>query len=71
MKAVYFGTLYRFGYELTTIGEDETQVRKALIKAYNKAFKKINGTKPTKEEILQRDNDIEISEFTFGQVEWR
>ena len=71
MKTVYMGILYRFGYDLTVIGESEKSVRSALVKEYNRTYKEINGSRPTSDEIRRRDADIEIHEFTMGKVEWR
>lgn len=70
MKKVYVGTLYRFGYDLTVVADSEKAVRSALVKEYNRAFKLRNGCKPNSEEIRNRNEDIEIREFVFGQVEW-
>lgn len=70
MKKIYIGTLYRFGYDLTVAAETEKAARSALVKEYNKTYRRINGHDPSKEEIRNRNEDIEIQEFIIGQVEW-
>lgn len=69
-NTIVIGRLYRFGYDLEVVGRTEAAVRKALVREYNRAYKEINGTKPTSDEIRRRNEDIEIHIMTIGQVEW-
>jgi len=65
-----YATLDRFGYSLEVFTNTEDEARKALVKEYNKAYKAINGCKPTSEEIRSRNDDIIIREVELNKVNW-
>ena len=82
MKKAYIGSLYRFGYELTTIGTTKKAVVDAIMAEYEEAFRNMNGT-DSKEEIYdgafsdgetsfydEAKGDLEIRDMTVGKVEW-
>ena len=62
---------YRFGYDLTVIEETEEKAIKALMKEYRRTYKNINSEPPTKEEIRNAEEDIEIQVYKIGEVVWR
>jgi len=71
-------TLYRFGYELTTIAETEEEATKAIMKEYTRAYKQENGTTPGKDMYdegvsyyAQAKEDINYHDIEIGKVEWR
>lgn len=71
-KTVVIADLYRFGYDLMVVEESEEKARAALMKEYRKAYKAWNdGIRPTKEEVENANECIEINEMAIGEVEWR
>lgn len=75
---IYIATLYRFGYDLTAAGLSEQEARDTVITAYIKAFKDLNnGADPSEGERYDGETylsmaveDVEIREFTPGEVQW-
>ena len=83
-QIMYLGTLDKFGYDLTVIGNSEEEVVTALMKECEKHYKNIHGVSPKKDRYYgvsaidpkdtfysKAKEDIEIQELTVGQVEWR
>ena len=78
-QMIFVGTLYKFGYDLTTVGFTEKDVKDALIAEYIRYYKLENGCHPSEEEhprwggtyLSNAIDDIEIMELEVGTVEWR
>lgn len=77
MKKVYLAKLYRFGYDLTTVGKTEKEAKETIMAEYVKTYKERNGCDPTDDETVwgnsyleEAEESIEVSELTFGKVEW-
>lgn len=69
---IYKAELYRFGYCLEVVSDDPDTARANLIKEYKRAYKNINGTGPTKDELNNVKEDLEdIEEVELNKVEWR
>lgn len=81
MKKVYLASLYRFGYDLTTVETSEEKAVNAIMTEYVRAYKDINGTDPTEDisndyydnsetyyEVAKQE--IDITEMVIGKVEW-
>lgn len=79
MKKVYMATLYRFGYELTVAAETEEKARQSLIDEYIKTYKDWNDGEDPADDTTDYGNtflenaieDIEVTEYAMGKVEWR
>lgn len=81
-QTVYVGHLDRFGYDLTCVGFTKTSVKKAMREEYIDAYKKWNdGEDPSKTRcdrygrsnrtyLQEAMEDLEISEYEVGKVEW-
>ena len=70
-KGVWIATLYRFGYDLTVVGETEEECRNAMSEEYIKAF---DGFDPDDEECREY-YECAMSEMycrfmEFGNVKW-
>lgn len=78
-QTIYIGSLYRFNYELTTVGFTEEDVKKTLLKEYVKHFKIWNdGLEPSEEidrwgktYLESAEEDMEVLDLEVGKVEWR
>lgn len=76
--SVWLGELYRFGYTLQVVGRTEEEVRDALMREYVRTYKQINdGADPKEDEWYDGESYydeavecIELTEMTFGKVEW-
>lgn len=66
---IYLAQLYRFGYELTAIGKSKASASSAVMKAYRKAYREINGSL-CMDDARRASEEIEITELQFGHVEW-
>lgn len=79
-NSVWIGELYKFGYNLTVVGETEKEVKDALMSAYEKTYRDLNNDADPRKDKHERygvsyyDNaleDICVYEMLFGKVEWR
>ena len=81
-KYIYKGVLDRFGYDLTVIAFTEEECKEKLMEEYVSAFKVREPECNPKEDIAydrysertyydQALEDIEISEYELGKVEWQ
>ena len=77
---IYVGTLYRFGYDLTCVDKTEKRVVDALIKEYDRTYRKVNdGLDPKKQysnyskrsDYAVAKSEIGICATTLGKVEWQ
>ena len=79
MKKVYLATLDRFGYTLQVVARSEEEAKTQLMAEYLKTYLKWNGGSDPREEpnrwggtdYTNAEEDIEVTEMTFGKVEWR
>ena len=78
---IYEGTLDRFGYDLKVICNTEKECIDKLLKEYVRAYKQRNGGENPRKEIAydrhsdktyyeEAKEDIIISEYEIGKVEW-
>ena len=75
---VYFGTLYRFGYDLTCANTSKKKVIDAIMAEYATVYEKENNLDPRKvysydpkrSDYTVARNDVEIREYEMGKVEW-
>ena len=67
---IYHLTLYRFGYDLTVVTDNEESGIAALKKEYYDTYKKWNNCRPTKEEWENARESIEIRQYELNKVEW-
>ncbi len=68
---MFYGQLERFGYMLTVISETKEGAKKALLKAYRRAYRiSNNGARPTKEELECVNDELYIDEFKNDEVYW-
>lgn len=75
-NTVFYGELDRFGYDLTVVGTSESDVKSALMKEYNRAYKRYNGLKRLSDDPEYKEyydiakEEIQIIELEMNKVEW-
>ena len=67
-EVVYYGELWRFGYDLQAVCHTEEELRQVLIKTYRKWYRDWNGCSPSAEEVREANECIEVHEFTIGEM---
>ena len=76
---IYLAELDRFGYTLSAVATTEDEAVRAIMREYRREYKKTNGTNPGQDinELFGRSysaaarEDIIVTEYTMGRVEWR
>lgn len=76
-KTVWLASLYRFGYDLTAIGETKEKAIATVLKEYSRAFKQYNNGASSKEiaygnvsYYANAKEDINCTEFEYGKCYW-
>lgn len=76
-KSVFLAQLERFGYMLTAIGQTAKEARDAVINRYTISYMDIHGRDPKDDQVDESrsyldlaNEEICITEMTFGTVEW-
>jgi hypothetical protein len=79
-QKVYYGTLYRFGYDLNCIDKSKKACEQAIMDEYEEVFKRQNDGLDPRESFDRDDkksdydiakSEIEWNELEFGKVAWR
>lgn len=66
---IYLAQLYRFGYNLTTIGTTKEQATRTIMKEYRKTYRELNGSLCMADAKRAAD-EVEITLLIPGHVEW-